>query len=119
MNLLLLANQVIPFQTVQLRQFQSETRNAVGLEVPTYADPVSIEGKINYIRSSLYKKLGLDYKRNYLLFHTIRAVDGISRMNEGDNFDFDNRRWQVESKTGWRPIAGWDAFICVEVTSAS
>ena len=66
--------------------------------------------------TGLIRELGLDYKKNYVRLFSTPEVSGLSRISSGDQFTFDGARWQVETQTGWKATAGWDSFLCVEVS---
>lgn len=115
MNLLAQAHQLIPKQTISYSRWESSETNDKMLDVDTYAPAVDSRVKINAVKSSLIKKLGLDYKKNYIRLFSTPSVSGLSRINNGDQFTFNGKKYQVEVQTGWFATAGWDSFVCIEV----
>jgi len=114
-NLLAQAHQLIPKQTISYSKWTGSETNTNLINVDTYDDAVESQVKINAVKSRLYRTLGLDYKKNYVRLFSIPSVSGLSRINNGDQFIFDGKNYQVEAQTGWFATAGWDSFVCVEV----
>lgn len=115
-NLLQQAHQLIPKETISYSRWLSSTNNNNMLDVDSYAPAVESKVKINAVKSSLIKKLGLDYKKNYVRLFSTPSVSGLSRINNGDQFTFNSKKYQVLVQTGWQATAGWDSFVCIEVT---
>ena len=114
-NLLAQAHQLIPKQTISYSRWLSSDVNPNMLSADTFAPAIETTVKINAVKSGLIKKLGLDYKKNYVRLFSIPSVSGLSRISNGDQFVFDGKTFQVESQTGWFATAGWDSFVCIEV----
>lgn len=117
MNLLNQAHKLIPHETIQYSSWTGSTQDSQLLEVNIFADAITTKVKINAIETSNYARLGLDYKKNYVYLFSVPSVSGLSRINNGDQFVFNNTTYQVESQTGWFPSAGWDSFVCVEIST--
>lgn len=115
MNLLALAHQLIPKQTIVYTQWKGKNRNSIGLDVDEYNAPENRRVKISPIKKDIYREHGLTYKRNYVLLHSIKNVLGLSRISNGDRFSFNSRIYQIESKSRWQIIANWDSYICIEI----
>lgn len=115
MNLLAQAHKLIPKQTIVYTQWVDKTRNSVGLDVDEFKAPENRQVKISAIKTGLYRTLGLTYKRNYVLLHSIKDASGLSRISNGDRFNFNSTVYQIESKTNWQTIANWDSYVCVEI----
>lgn len=118
-NLLQMAHQLIPYQSAQYFQFTGKVKGLNLLETSQYSPPTPVKVKINAVKSGLIKRLGLDYNKNYMRLFSTPAVSGLSRVNDGDQFEFDGRRWQIETQTGWFATAGWDSFVMVDVGVAT
>lgn len=114
-NLLAQAHQLIPKQTISYSVWKESSTNDNMLDVDEYEPAVERQVKINAVKSSLIKKLGLDYKKNYVHLYSIKPGSGLDRTNNGDQFTFDGIKYQVLVRTGWQATAGWDSFVCIEV----
>lgn len=116
LNVLAMAHQVIPYQKIKFFKWTGTEQNTNLLDSNDYAKGVTAKVKINAKQTPLMKKMGLDYKKTYVRLFSIPKISGLSRINNGDQFEFDDKRWQVEFQTGWYATAGWDSFVCVDVT---
>ena len=115
-NLLNQAHQLIPYrENTVLSPTLAALRHPTCLMWIRFAPAVTIEVKINAVGTRLIKKMGLDYKKNYARLFSTPRVSGLTRVNDGDQFEFDGKRWQIETATGWMPTAGWDSFFVVEI----
>lgn len=115
-NLLDQAHQLIPYQQADYFAFKGNTVDSnTRLDVPQYAEGITVNVKINAVKSSLMKKLGLDYKKNYVKLYSTPTASGLTRVSDGDQFEFDSKRWQIEVQTGWFATAGWDSYVMIEV----
>lgn len=114
-NLLRLANTLIPPKTVSYSKWEGSEVNNNMLDIDEYAKAINIKVNLNPVNTSLIKKLGLDYKKNYFKVKSIPSISGLSRMNNGDQFTFDGKKYQIETPTGWHSIAGWDTFLSIEM----
>lgn len=114
-NVLRKAHQIIPYERIMLRRWTGSTTNDVGYDDDTYEQPVQALVKLNAVKSSMYKHLGLEYKKFYVVLHAEQMINGLSRVSSGDRFTFSGNNFQVQGRTGWRNIAGWDSFVCVQI----
>jgi len=116
MNLLKLAHQLIPYEKVTYYQWIGSTENDVMIDVQDYAAAIpELLVKVNAIGTDIFKRLGLDYKKNYVKLFSVQFVEGLSRTNSGDVFLFAGKYYQIQPRTGWQDTANWDSDICIEI----
>lgn len=114
-NLLATALSIIAQQSVVLHKFVSRETNEYGLDVATYADPVSVMGSMQPIARNLYDQYGLDLSKNYYTFYTKYDVSDVRRDTSGDQVTFNGRRYQVLSSLDWAAVDGWRGLLMVEL----
>lgn len=120
-NLLRQAQKVIPYEIILHRAYLSRTTDGLGLydeeyNPPPGDPPTKLSVKLNAVKTEVYHDFGLDYKKNYYTLHLVPGISGLTRMNSGDLFKYNNLIYQVESSWGWQPIANWDAYLCIEIS---
>ena len=114
-NLLVTALSVISQQTVTLHKFVERETNEYGLDVTTYAEPVSIMGSMQPIARNLYDQYGLDLSKNYYNFYTKFDVQDVRRDTSGDMITFNGLQFQVLSALDWAAVDGWKGLLIVEI----
>lgn len=114
-NLLAQAHNLIPYEKAVYFKWLTSEKNSNLLMKNEFAPGKTIKVKVNAVKTSLLKQLGLDYKKVYRMLYSIPKVSGLSRINAGDQFEFEGKRWKVEAQTGWFATAGWDSFVMIEV----
>ena len=116
-NLLATALTVICPDEFQYFKYAGTTTNAIGNDVVTFDNPVTLPGSIQAVSSKVYQELGLDLKRKYLKVYVETDVTDLFRSNSEDQIEFNNQRWQIVDSDDWHPIDGWDRFLAVRVES--
>ena len=114
-NLLQTAFSVIGQQRVTLHKAVSRETNEIGLDVVTYAAPVTITGSVQAVPRNRYADLGLDLNSNYVTLYTVKCVSDIQRGQSGDKIVFDCKNYEITSKTDWHAIDGWVSVICQQI----
>ncbi len=115
-NLLAAALTVIPAQAATYRRWAGSTTNAAGRTAATYDAPVTLYGSMQPVPATRMAMLGLDMTKAYSVFYASRRFLEPGRDDcAGDLLDYDGRRWQSVSKTGWFAVDGWDALLTVDV----
>jgi E217 collar protein gp28 len=112
-NLLKTAMRAIATQPVDYYQFTGRTLNDIGMEVPTYADPVSIDGSFQPVNRNLYEQYGLDFNKYYANFYTLSDLLDVTRDVSGDQIVFNGKRYQCEANNDWFQIDGWKGVLVV------
>lgn len=117
-NILNIALSVIARQTVSYFAFTGRVLNAVGEDIPSYADSVDIVGSLQPVPRILYEQYGLDLQKTYYTFYTSNPVKDVGRDVSGDQFEFGGQRFQVESNNDWYAQDGWKGVLCVLIGAA-
>lgn len=115
-NLLNKALRLIPSQSVQWYQFVSSTTGGNGLDVSTFAVPVTVTGSFQPVPRNMYEQLGLELNKDYCNFFTSAAFGDLTRDIAGDEFVFAGDRYKVMSNTEWQPVNGWQSSMAVKTT---
>jgi hypothetical protein len=115
MNLLALAQRVIPPQRVEWARMTGRTENAAGYTVATYAAAVPIRGNVQPVSQAKYQALGLDFNREYVTLHTPAGVVSVGRDESGDRITYNGATYKCESSTDWSGQAGWVSVVAVKV----
>ncbi len=114
-NLLAIANRVIAQQTLLYKQFAGRIANNTGVWVATYAATVTIQGNIQPVPRNRYENMGLDFQKNYAEIFVQKNVIDIARDVTGDQFAYNGRIFEAQSRTDWFGQDSWDQVLCVEV----
>lgn len=114
-NILNTALSVIAKQTVTLYKFVSRETNEIGLDVATYARPVSIQGSFQVVPRRLYQQYGLDLNRNYATFYASTNMLDVTRDVSGDYLIFNGKKWQCDSSNDWFAVDGWVGMLVIEI----
>jgi hypothetical protein len=117
-NLLAQALRVIKPSAFQYVAYQSRTTNSIGLDVATYAAPVTLRGSIQPVPRNIFEQYGLDFQKSYIWVYVQKNISDIDRDRSSDRIIFNGKTYQILSNTEWYPIDGWSAFICVYVPNA-
>lgn len=104
-NLLEIALQVIAPQAFRYYAFIERVTNSIGLDIASYAEPMSLNGSVQPVPRSMMDILGLDMQKNYINVFVSRDVIDIGRDVSGDYLVFG-----VASSPGPFEIATDDGF---------
>lgn len=120
-NLLNAALTLIASQTViYYRNSGASALSPDGTLIAPFDGPVTIEsGSVQSVDLARYEQLGLDRKRSYRLWYVSQNVIGVGRNRAGDQFAYDNRRYDVIGETPWFTQDGWVGLIGVDIGSDS
>ena len=114
-NLLSDALECIDCETFQFYQYQAKTTNTIGLDVRTYAAPVTATGSIQPVDRSYYADAGLDFTKRHIEVWTETDTEDLYRARSGDQIGWEGERWEVVSETDWFPVDRWNSFVAVQV----
>lgn len=117
-NLLRKALTLIPGETYQYLKYIDEEPNAMGINIPTYADPVTItpaNGIVQSPENSLYQQLGLSLDKNYRIFYATTSILGNEAQPQPDKFLYDGKVFETVRNTDWFNYDGWCGVLAVEV----
>lgn len=113
-NLLISAMSLIPPETLTYEKWIGNTINEIGLDIPTYADPVEVQGSIQYhIAERTYTAYGLDLNKNYALVNLPAEVVGGAENPTPDRLTFHGKNWIVVKCNNWYMYDGWVKLIVV------
>lgn len=116
-NILNMAMRIVGKQSFDYYAFLSRTPNSVGQDIATYASPVTLQGSVQAVPRTLYQQYGLDFQRNYINIYASQTIIDVSRDVSGDQILFNGNTYQCVSVTPWNAIDGWNAVLCVQLTS--
>lgn len=117
-NLLNRALSRIAAQQITYFKFNGTTVNSVGVMNTDYAVPRIIAGSVQPVPRALYDKYGLLFDKNYVTIYVSKNALDVAADIAGDQFAYNGKRYQAESKTDWFAQDGWDAILCVQVGDA-
>lgn len=117
-NLLSQALTLIASQAITYLAYVSRSTNAIGMQVPVYAAPVTLMGSIQPVARQLLETLGLDLQRHYVNIYVSNSLIDIRRDVSSDRFQFAGATFQGISLTKWFSVDNWNAILCVEVPNA-
>ncbi len=118
-NILAQAFRVIRPQPVKYFKWTGRTVNDIGLDVATYADPITLNGSVQAVGRNVYEQLGLDWQKNYINFYIKQRATDINRNQSGDQLEFCGRRYEAKSEANWFGIDGWVYILCVDIGPAT
>lgn len=114
-NILNQALTVIARQSFTYEAFVSRSTNSIGMLNAVYATPVTLTGSVQPVPRNRYESYGLNFQKNYYMVFIAQNSIDTARDVTGDRIIFLTKTFQVESKTDWFGIDGWDALLCVQV----
>jgi hypothetical protein len=118
-DLLDFALRIIGTQTVQYIKTNGRTLNSIGQYIPSFDDPVNVNGSMQPIPRYRYEMYGLDFDKNYYTFYVSDDFIGTDRDVSGDQIIFNNNLFQVQSTNDWFAEDGWQGVLCVMIGVAS
>lgn len=114
-NLYNIARRVIPRDDIKLSKFIGNNVNDVGQLVPTYAEPIAIDGVFQPVAKDLYEQLGLDYNKHYRVLYTDVNIAEIDNNASSDRILFAGDTYQALYKNNWFVYNGWVGVLCVRL----
>jgi hypothetical protein len=118
-NLLAQALTMIASQAVTYYADAGRATSATGRDVTAFAPGVTINlGSVQAVPRTRYEAMGLDYSKSYVTWFVPRSVLGVARDRSGDQFEWNGRRYDVESVTPWFAQDGWDEILGIDIGPA-
>ena len=114
-NLLASALTVISTQPFQYLRFTGSAENAVGQDVHTFADAVTVQGSVQAVDMRLYQSMGLDWDKRYIQIWTTQNIDDLGRERPGDRVVWQGRLFDVVGEMDWHAIDGWNSFLAIDI----
>ena len=112
-NLLNLAFAAIAQQEIAYYQWSGRTTNDIGIDVDTFAPPITLRGSLQAVPKSRYANLNLDWQKQYINFFCPRFLQDIARDASGDLIQYAGKLYKVESLTDWYNQDGWVQALAV------
>lgn len=113
-NVLTTAMTVIPPEELQYERWQGNTINSIGLDVASYAEPVTIKGSIqHHVSEKMYQAYGLSLNKHYALVDVPAELYGSQENLTPDRLTFHNNTWIVLKNNNWYIYNGWVKLIVV------
>lgn len=117
-NLFLRAIRLITPTQIQYLKFLSRSVNSARLQVPVFADPISITASVQAVNRNKYQELGLDFQKKYIKIFTQTDIVDLGRDTSGDRIVFNGRLYELNSETDWFAMDGWSSCLAVDVGPA-
>ena len=114
-NLLQKALKLIPPESFEYVQYTGQTTNSMGVNVPTYAAPVTVKGSVQSPENSLYEQMGLSLEKNYKIFYCSLDIKGNELQPQPDIFYYDGKTYETVKNSNWFNYDGWCGVLAVEV----
>lgn len=118
-NLLRQALSVIKPEDVTYYMASSRTTTDDGLFQSKFGPGKTRKGSVQPVPRNVYTFQGLDMQKDYANFFQCRNAEDLGRDTSGDQFVWNNRRWQIISNTPWYSVDGWTQSLAVAVGNAS
>ena len=116
LNLLGIALTAIGHQPVVYFRNLGRATNAAGFMEGSYAAPAAVHvGSVQAVPRTRYSQEGLDLSKDYVNWFVPQYVLGVARDAQGDQFNWNGKRWQVESITDWNAQDGWVQALAVAI----
>ena len=113
-NVLLTAMRVIPPETLTYEKYLGTTVNAIGMDVPTYASPVTVKASIQgHVSERIYQAYNLDLNKDYALVDVPADIVGAEENHSPDRLTFHGKKWIVVKNNNWYVYNGWVKLIVV------
>lgn len=115
-NLLAMAAQLIPLQTISLKRYTGRTINDTGREVSAFAAAVSIQASVQPVSRSVYEQFGLDFQKDYITVFSTSLITDVGRDVAPDAITYDGKEYQMLSNQGaWMAYNGWNYLLAVRI----
>lgn len=113
-NLLRLALGVIPPVKISYSKFMGNVVSEVGVKIPTYSQPLEINGSVQRVKTDVYEALGLKMEKNYKAVFVPADIVGINYQQSPDKFSFYGKDWIVcGDLANWYQYDGWNVLLVV------
>lgn len=113
-NVLGSVQSVIGKQSYQLIKYLGRTRNENGYYISEFSDPIDMAGSVQPVKSSVYKDLGLDFKKAYIKIYDTELINSLTRETNSDQIIWNGYMWELAESTSWTIQSGWNFVLCVK-----
>ena len=102
-------------EVIFYEKFLGNISNDVGILIPSYEDPIQINGSFQVVSSSLYSQRGLDINKHYRILYTNTEITEIDNNTSSDRILYGDDTYQVLDKEDWYVYNGWSGVLCVRL----
>jgi hypothetical protein len=113
-NLLYAALSALPKQNFQIRKFIDFQEDSAGLKINRYSLPQDAIGNIQAVNNEIYKKLGLDFEKNYLMLWSLEPIKVLNGQNAPDMILIDGKAFKPIRELDWYGYNGWTCVLILE-----
>lgn len=111
-NILRMALGAIAAQAVPYRRYTGTTTRADGIQVPTFAAPVTLYGSWQPVSADQLVRWGLDPAKKMAIFYVSAPLNEPGRDISGDRADYAGSEWEARDADGeWFPQDGWTGML--------
>lgn len=114
-NLLNIALQVIPKQSILWKKFVSTGEDDRGRSCAHYAEPVALQASVQPVTARDYQAYGLDLNRKYFTIWASAGMESVARNASPDRFTYAGMELEAVDNTDWLAHNGWRSILCVRL----
>lgn len=112
-NLLAVTQSVIGKQEYQIEEWTGRARNDRGIEVDTYADPVTRSGSIQPMEPREVNFNGLDMNQVYVEIYDLDLIKILTRSTNPPLISWNGCYWEpIPNNSDWIEQGGWNCVVC-------
>ena len=113
-NLLELALTVLPAVNFYYRHYEGETRNELGVKIPSYGSWQVCRGMVQPVQRSKYEDLGLDFAKNYINVWGTLNLKTVGLQNQPDQILWNGCLWNITAVNEWYQYNDWVNVTAVQ-----
>ena len=113
-NLLEQALSVLPAVNFYYRLYEGETRNELGVKIPSYGQWLSCRGMVQPVNRSKYEDLGLDFAKNYINVWGTLNLKTVGLQNQPDQILWNSCIWTITAVNEWFQYNNWVNVTAVQ-----
>lgn len=99
----------------QLYKYIGSAVDAMGRDVPQYAEPVEYVGSLQPVQNKLYQQLGLDLAKNYRTLYCSALIEGLAENAQPDRIVYMGKTYETVENQVWFETNGWTKAIVCEL----
>ena len=113
-NLLEQALSVLPAVNYYYRHYEGETRNELGVKIPSYGPWQVCRGMVQPVQRSKYEDLGLDFAKNYINVWGTLNLKTVGLQNQPDQILWNGCLWNITAVNEWAQYNSWVNVTAVQ-----
>ena len=102
-------------KTFTFYKYEGAEIDAMGRDVPSYADAVTCMGSIQPVSNKMYEQLGLDLNKNYKTVFCPQLIKSIAENIQPDRIVYDGAVYEVVENKNWYETNGYTKVLMVEI----